>query len=275
MQCHYCGYNVKASHTCPKCTGTQIKYIGVGTQQIEKEIFRLFPDVHVLRMDIDTTIAKGAHGKILQRFKEGKADILLGTQMIAKGLDFEKVSLVGVMSADIGLTFPDFRSAERVFQLLTQVAGRSGRKHKQGEVVIQTRMEKHYAIKFARRHDYNGFYHKESNLRKVSIYPPFCRLIKIGVSSHDKIVSGNKARDIVNTLRNYSQQFFDIIGPAPSPLARLKNKYRWQILLKIDINHDPAGKQTRQFIRYIFKRHKYDQESGISVIIDIDPADMM
>ncbi len=275
LRCHYCGYSVEASITCPKCSGSQINYIGAGTQQIEKEIYRLFPTARVLRMDVDTTARKGAHYQILQRFQDGKADILLGTQMIAKGLDFDNVSLVGVISADIGLTLPDFRSAEHVFQLLTQVAGRCGRKRKQGEVVIQTGMKDHYTLQYARYHDFYGFYLREDSFRKNSGYPPYTRLIKIGISASEHKNASRIAREVVTLLRRHQQNFFEIIGPAPSPISRIMNKYRWQILIKINLKKDPSGKRTRNYLRKSLNQQISIRSEKQKIFIDVDPVDMM
>ncbi|MCK4753591.1 MAG: primosomal protein N' [Calditrichia bacterium] len=275
LQCHYCGYSMSATNSCPKCGGSQIKYIGAGTQQIERELQRLIPVVRILRMDFDTTSMKNAHENILKRFKDGKADILLGTQMIAKGLDFENVSLVGVISADIGLTLPDFRSAERIFQLLTQVAGRAGRKRKQGEVVIQTSMENHYAIQFARKHDFKGFYAQESVYRKESGYPPFTRLIKIGISSDDVREVNRMARDIVLRLKKYSNGNYTVIGPAPAPVIRLKNKYRWQVLLKVHGQKDQSRKKVRALLKSALEQPVFSKKGSQTVSIDVDPMDMM
>ncbi|MCK4559316.1 MAG: primosomal protein N' [Calditrichia bacterium] len=275
LQCHYCGYSMSATNSCPKCDGSQIKYIGAGTQQIERELQRLIPEVRILRMDFDTTSMKNAHENILKRFKDGKADILLGTQMIAKGLDFENVSLVGVISADIGLTLPDFRSAERIFQLLTQVAGRAGRKRKQGEVVIQTRMENHYAIQFARKHDFKGFYAQESVYRKESGYPPFTRLIKIGISSDDVREVNRMARDIVSRLKKYSNGYYTVVGPAPAPVTRLKNKYRWQVLLKVHVQKDRSRKKVRTLLKSALEQPVFSKKGSQTVSIDVDPMDMM
>ncbi len=275
LLCHYCGYNTLSISNCPKCSGIQIKYMGAGTEQIEQDLTRLFKGVRVLRMDIDTTSVKGAHDRILHSFKEGHADILLGTQMISKGLDFENVSLVGVISADIGITLPDFRTGERVFQLLTQVAGRSGRKKKRGEVVIQTGMKNHYAIKYARRHDYHGFYHAERDYREESNYPPFSKIIKIGITAADKRIASQSAQKITALLRKRKQIWFAVIGPAPSPVARIKNNYRWQILLKINLIKDPTGKQTRKFVRNSVGRQLYIRKKGFGVMVDVDPIEMM
>ncbi len=275
LQCHYCGFSTSATHNCPKCTGLQIKYVGAGTQQIEAELRDLFPEVRILRMDIDTTKSKNAHETILKHFKDHKADILLGTQMIAKGLDFEKVSLVGVISADIGLTLPDFRSAERIFQLLTQVSGRAGRKKKQGKVIIQTRMEDHYAIQHAKNHDFEGFYNYEICLRRESGYPPITRLMKIGVSAADVKVVNAIAKDIVRKLSRHSNGIFNVIGPAPAPLIRLQNKYRWQVLVKINTQKDRSGKKVRSLIRTALEPLLLHSQVSKSISIDVDPQDMM
>ncbi len=275
VQCHYCGFTQSATPDCPKCSGTQIKYGGAGTQQIEASLCRYFPDIRILRMDIDTTSGKGAHERILNQFKRGGADVLLGTQMIAKGLDFDNVSLVGVINADIGLTLPDFRSAERIFQLMTQVAGRPGRTRSQGRVVIQTRLENHYAIKHARSHDYKGFYQQESIYRDEIGYPPFTRLIKIGINTTEKQQAIQKSAQIITLLKKRNKEFFNIIGPAPSPLIRLNNKYRWHIIVKINLDQDPTGKFTRHELRKMLWPFLNSSGTGEQVYIDVDPVDMM
>jgi len=226
-------------------------------------------------MDFDSTSIKNAHESILRRFKEHKADILLGTQMIAKGLDFENVTLVGVISADIGLTLPDFRSAERIFQLLTQVAGRAGRKIKQGEVVIQTHMENHYAIQYAKNHNFKGFYTQEIEYRREAGYPPFTRLIKIGITSDSTIEINKIARLIVHHLKKFSSTYYTVIGPAPAPVARLKNKYRWQVLLKVDIQKDKSIKMVRTHLKSVLEQPAFGKGINQKVSIDVDPIDMM
>jgi len=275
LQCHYCGYSFPAETSCPKCQGTQIKFSGAGTQRIENILRKKFPSLRLLRMDIDSTSGRGAHEKILRQFKAGDADILLGTQMIAKGLDFENVSLVGVISADIGLTLPDFRSAERIFQLLTQVAGRPGRKNRQGKVIIQTAVEGHYTIHFARSHNYDGFYQVETGFRHESQYPPFGRLIKLGISAAEKKDAPRIAGEIARKLSNLNQDHFRIIGPAPSPLARLNNKYRWQIILKINRKKDPSAKHTRQLLRRTLSSYLSSPANSTQVYVDVDPVHLM
>ena len=183
MKCHYCGYEAVVPTICPECTSEHIRYFGTGTQKVEEELGKIFPEARVIRMDVDTTSRKGSHEKLLTAFQEGKADILLGTQMIAKGLDFPNITLVGVLSADTMLHLPDFRSSEKTFQLLTQVSGRAGRHELAGEVVIQTYSPEHYSIELAGQQDYDQFYQKEMMIRKIHRYPPFYYLALITVQS--------------------------------------------------------------------------------------------
>jgi primosomal protein N' (replication factor Y) len=274
-QCHYCGFSQTADMTCPKCYGDQIKFGGAGTQQIEEALYRSFPDIRILRMDIDTTAGKGKHANILQKFKNGAADVLLGTQMISKGLDFENVSLVGVINADIGLTLPDFRSSERIFQLLTQVAGRPGRTKSRGRVIIQTALENHYAIKFARKHDYIGFFEHEFAYRRESGYPPCKRLIKIGISAADKQQAVHISTQIIKQLRRMNRKIYSIIGPAPSARMKIKNKYRWQIIIKINIDVDPNGRKTRNELRRILTPLIKGPAEKEQIYIDVDPLELL
>ena len=187
MKCHYCGYEAVVPTICPECTSEHIRYFGTGTQKVEEELGKIFPEARVIRMDVDTTSRKGSHEKLLTAFEEGKADILLGTQMIAKGLDFPNITLVGVLSADTMLHLPDFRSSEKTFQLLTQVSGRAGRHELAGEVVIQTYSPEHYSIELASQQDFDQFYQKEMMIRKIHQYPPFYYLALITVS-HEELM---------------------------------------------------------------------------------------
>ena len=178
LKCHYCGYREAYPIICPECRSKKIKHFGAGTQRIEEELYRLFPSVRLLRMDADTTGRKGAHQRILEAFKSQTYDILLGTQMVAKGLDFPNVTLVGVLAADTALNLPDYRSSERTFQLITQVAGRAGRGYKPGRVIVQTYQPEHYAFHYAANHDYIGFYNREIQIRRQFSYPPVCSYYK-------------------------------------------------------------------------------------------------
>ena len=208
MKCHYCGYEAVVPTICPECTSEHIRYFGTGTQKVEEELGKIFPEARVIRMDVDTTSRKGSHEKLLTAFQEGKADILLGTQMIAKGLDFPNITLVGVLSADTMLHLPDFRSSEKTFQLLTQVSGRAGRHELAGEVVIQTYSPEHYSIELAGQQDYDQFYQKEMMIRKIHRYPPFYYLALITVSHEElmKVVDVTEKISVIHFLRGYQKE---------------------------------------------------------------------
>jgi primosomal protein N' (replication factor Y) len=275
VQCHYCGYLETASAVCPKCRNEHIKYSGIGTQKVELELKSIFPGIRILRMDLDTTSEKMAHARILKQFKKGEADILMGTQMIAKGLDFPNVTLVGVISADIGLSFPDYRSAERTFQLLTQVAGRSGRGNKKGEVIIQSHFISHFAIRLAGNHDYTGFYNEEIKIRERLTYPPFCRLINIKIHANELTKAVSISREIGYILKKNSKALFEVVGPAPAQLSKIKNQYRWHLIIKINIKKDISGRRTKQIIYNKLGPYIHNKNKEYDVIIDTDPVEML
>lgn len=271
LYCHYCGYSVPVPTLCPSCGGRAIRHFGTGTQRIEDEIRKLYPSACTERLDLDSTTRKGSHEQILARFKKGLTNILIGTQMVAKGLDFPRVGLVGVITADTALNFPDFRSAERTFQLLTQVAGRAGRGEKQGRVVIQTYNPEHYSIQAASKHDYLEFYRQEIKFRKQLNYPPFSKLVRI-------LVSGSLENDVArlaNLLSLQMKRFLskgqELLGPTPAPLVKIRERFRWHLVLK--------GQNTDQLLTVARKSIKQLQENGLigsnRVIIDIDPQDML
>ncbi|WP_139490180.1 primosomal protein N' [Brevibacillus dissolubilis] len=232
VRCHYCSYTIPQPNNCPECQSQHIRFFGTGTQRVEEELAKLFPGVRVIRMDVDTTSKKGAHEQLLTQFRNGQADILLGTQMIAKGLDFPRITLVGVIAADTSLNLPDFRAAEKTFQLLTQVAGRAGRHELKGEVVVQTYSPEHYSIVHATEHDYVGFYQREMVMRKERQYPPFYRLVLITFSHEDVPVLMRAAENFAGYLRPRLAPTTQLIGPCPSPIARIKDRFRFQIMLK-------------------------------------------
>jgi primosomal protein N' (replication factor Y) len=271
LQCHYCSYIRNAVESCPKCNSYQVKHSGVGTQKIELELKRLFPEAKYLRMDQDTTKNKRSHDEILYQFKRKLADILLGTQMISKGHDFENVTLVGVISADVGLNIPDFRSTERIFQLLTQVAGRSGRGSIPGEVVVQSYQYSNVAIQLASKHNYLKFYLNEMKNRMELEYPPFSRIVNIRVSGLDMQKTISTIREITSTLRKSFKKYYKIIGPAPAPIAKINNFYRWHIFVKIDKNIIKSGKQLKNILYPFIKNNKKE----LKVHIDVDPVDLM
>ncbi|MFH1645550.1 MAG: primosomal protein N' [Candidatus Omnitrophota bacterium] len=233
--CHYCNFKKKLELLCPSCKTTYMDYYGFGTQRVESELNRYFPNAVIDRMDADSTKKRKSHKKILDDFKSGKTQIIIGTQMIAKGHDFTNVTLVGVVSADTALNLPDFRSGERTFQLLTQVSGRSGRGDLPGEVIIQSYVSEHYTINYAITHDYDSFYKEELALRKALNLPPFVNLINIGIRSYKE----ERAEEAANKLALYLQKaeipgLVEIMGPAQAFIYRLRRQYRWNIMLKVD-----------------------------------------
>ena len=233
MLCHYCGAAERPPSLCPVCESVHIRYFGVGTQKIEEEVRRLFPGCSVLRMDMDTTARKDGHESIIRRFATGQAQILVGTQMIAKGLNFPNVSLVGIVDADTALNTGDFRSAETAFQLITQVSGRAGRADVPGRVIIQTYNPEHYSVSFAKEGDYNSFYEHEIRVRKTLGYPPFGDIFMALMSCPDEKRLINTQNELARLMKAYNRKgFFEILGPAPAMVSKINNMYRWKILIK-------------------------------------------
>ncbi|SFA41990.1 replication restart DNA helicase PriA [Parageobacillus thermantarcticus] len=271
LKCHYCGYEEPITYRCPSCGSEHIRFFGTGTQKVEEELTKLLPEARVIRMDVDTTSRKGAHERLLAEFGEGKADILLGTQMIAKGLDFPKITLVGVLAADTTLHLPDFRASEKTFQLLTQVSGRAGRHELPGEVVIQTYTPEHYSIALAAKHDYDTFYQREMVLRKMNGYPPFYYLTLITVS-HPEITKAVAVTDkIAAYLRAQLSDEAIILGPVASPIARLHDRYRYQCMIKYKREPNMA-----RALRAVIDRYQHDVSQGdLSITIDTNPYTMM
>jgi primosomal protein N' (replication factor Y) len=277
IRCHYCDYEEPVPSVCPNCGGRYIKYFGAGTQKIEGEVKRVFPHARTIRMDTDTTRRKGAHETIVSKFQKGEYDILIGTQMVAKGLDFPNVTLVGVVSADTCLNLPDYKAGERTFQLLTQVAGRAGRGDKGGHVVVQTYSPEHYAIELGKAHDYRSFYDEEISCRNEGQYPPFSRLILVVVSGKSLPAVERHSVCLVRALRariKSAKQWKKtaILGPAPCALARVKGMHRWQILLKVDpeIGPNDHSKLIEEMLSAC-PVPSYD----IMVQVDVDPESML
>lgn len=233
--CHHCGYTRQSPKECPECASQRIKHFGAGTQRIQAELERIFPGVRSLRWDWDTTRTKGAHAAILSTFSAHQADVLIGTQMIAKGLDLPLVTLVGVMSADTGIHLPDFRAAERTFQVLTQVAGRAGRSLLGGKVFFQSYQPDHYAIQAAAAHDYRVFYEEELRHRKDLGFPPYRRLVRLLIRHHAEKSARSEAERMANVLRAnpaFQDAKADFIGPVPCFHRRIRGYFRWQIVLR-------------------------------------------
>lgn len=235
LQCHYCGHTIKNYIICPKCGSKYIRYFGGGTQKLEEEIKNIFPEASVLRMDIDTTGKKQSHEDILKQFETQKTDILIGTQMVTKGLDFENVTLVGVVCADMMLHIDDFRSGERTFSVLEQVTGRAGRGQKKGRAVIQTYSPEHEAIEFAKEHNYKEFFEREIKMRDILWYPPYCDMVLVGFSGQSLNSVSDCAKEFGAYIKKMEfSQRIDILGPIPSAVSKIKGKYRWQILIKCE-----------------------------------------
>ncbi|MCK5145116.1 primosomal protein N' [bacterium] len=274
LRCHYCGHQRRAKEQCSSCGGTTLKYRGIGTQRVEEALQEQLPGIRIIRMDQDTTQHKGAHERLLKSFAMQEADVLIGTQMVAKGHDFPGVHLVGIISADTGLHFPDFRAAEKTFQLLTQTAGRAGRRDKQGHVFIQTRHINHPVLDFSRDHDYNSFYAFEIDARKELGYPPWGRLAMVRFRGIDESLVSRAATLFRQRLAHY--QGIDILGPVPSPLARLQNQYRFQVIFRSHKETDPSGQLIRATVREGIKRYRQEGAiQNVKVAVDIDPVDLL
>lgn len=263
LNCHYCNWSIDPPETCAKCKSTYVKYFGMGTERVESELYRYFPEGRIDRMDADTTRKRGSHDKVLGKFKDQSINILVGTQMIAKGLDFPQVTLVGVVSADTTLNLPDFRASERTFNLLTQVAGRAGRGDAGGEVIIQTYAPHHYAITTASKHDYLSFYEKEIVLREELDLPPFYNMIRLLLRSRkeERVVAASK--DLAGIIGTQMKDV-KILGPAPAVISRIKNQYRWNLMIK---TKDAARSAIR--LKKILKDFK--RPSGVIIAVDVDP----
>ncbi|MGT2949382.1 primosomal protein N' [Streptococcus devriesei] len=270
MNCHYCGFSKGIPHTCPNCGSKKIRYYGTGTQKAYDELLQVLPKARVLRMDVDTTRKKGAHEKILRAFGKGEADILLGTQMIAKGLDFPNVTLVGVLNADTSLNLPDFRSSERTFQLLTQVAGRAGRADKPGDVLIQTYNPNHYAIQMAKDQDYEAFYHYEMAIRRSLAYPPYYFTVGLTLSHKDEQEVIKKAYEVVGLLRTELTDKIKILGPTPKPIARTHNLYHYQIIIKYRFEE-----HLESVLNQILDLTQKKENRNLRLIIDHEPQSFM
>jgi len=236
LLCHHCGYKRLMPKKCPFCGDHRIRQFGIGTERVEEEVKKNFPHTRIIRLDSGITTKKNIHEELLNQFANREADILIGTQMLAKGIDFPFVTFVGAILADVGLSFPDYRSSERTFQLLTQVAGRAGRSPLGGSVIFQTYLPEEYSIRMAAKHDYEGFYHQELAYRKRLHYPPYTRFVRLEFRSNDPVTVEEDARKMAEKISfwiqsgNFKQT--DYIGPSPCFFAKINAIYRWQIILR-------------------------------------------
>ena len=270
MKCHYCGHEEAIPNRCPSCDSKKIRYYGTGTQKVQAELEKLLPEARILRMDVDTTRKKGAHERLLAKFGAHEADILLGTQMIAKGLDFPDVTLVGVLNADTSLSLPDYRSSERTFQLLTQVSGRAGRADKTGQVVIQTYNPEHYAIQLACRQDYEQFFFYEMNLRHLNNYPPYYYTIKITVSAKSEAEAAKESFAIKKGLDQCLSPQALVLGPTPSSILKIKNRFYYQLVIKY--KQEPA---LEKYLQDLLLQSQSGEKKGIMVVIDREPVNFL
>jgi primosomal protein N' (replication factor Y) len=273
--CHYCAYEQAVKQQCDACGSSKIGFFGTGTQRVEEALTHEIPGIRVIRMDVDTTAKKGAHEKLLTAFSRHEADVLLGTQMISKGLDFANVTLVGVITADTTLHMPDFRAAERTFQMLTQVAGRAGRADKHGEVLIQTYNPDHYSIQLAANHDYRSFAKRELLYRESLFYPPYCRIILFNLSHTDLSIVIQASEKLAAYAREFrtthAPECIEILGPVPAPIAKMKDRYRYQCVVKYI-----ASQEMREFFVFIGKQmESWIQTYKLQIGIDVDPQMMM
>jgi primosomal protein N' (replication factor Y) (superfamily II helicase) len=267
-RCHYCNYSIRVPNKCPLCAGPYLEQTGFGTERVEAEVARHCPGARVARLDRDSVRRKGALGSLLARFRDGAIDVLVGTQMIAKGHDFPRVTLVGVISADVGLGLADFRASERTFQLLTQVAGRAGRGEQPGEAIVQTLYPTHYSVQLACRQDYPAFYERELHYRKTMRYPPVLSLVNVVVRAKTFSGSMDDAADLVQRLqRPENERDFRVLGPAPAPLGKLRGEYRAQLLLK-GINR----KRMREALVSVLASRP---DLARRTIVDVDPISVL
>lgn len=272
LQCHYCGYTIKNLTSCPVCNSKYIKQFGVGTEKVEEEIKNLFPEASTIRMDVDTTRGKMSHKKILEKFESEKIDILVGTQMITKGLDFPNVSLVGVLAADMMLYADDYQAGEKTFQLITQVCGRAGRGKKRGRAVVQTYSPEHRIITCAKNQDYGEFYKNEIAIRKKLMYPPYSDIINIVVSGEN----ANNVRELITeTASNIKNKFseknisFSFSGPNPAPISKISGRYRWRFLIKCN-TEDAVREILREEVLNVKKK-----DEDLTVSLDINPNSVL
>ena len=273
LKCHYCGYETNAITTCPDCKSNNIRYFGTGTQKLEAEINKMFPQASTIRMDVDTVSTKNSHEDILNKFKNENIDILIGTQMVVKGHHFPNVTLVGVIAADTNLNIGDYMASERTFQILTQVAGRAGREKERGRVIIQTYNPDNFSIEYAKEQNYKLFYNLESTIRKQLKYPPFCDIIMLGFTSESEINVQKVATEVHTFFKNkIKENNFPIIlyKPVPAPIDKIKNKFRWRIIIKCKFNNEIIN-AINECINNVFMKNNRE----VSLIVDVNPNNML
>lgn len=272
LTCHYCGAKRDLVNTCPRCKSKYVKYFGIGTEQLEDQVKKVFPEAKTLRMDFDTTREKHSYEKIYNSFRNKEYNVLIGTQMVAKGLDFPEVTLVGVIAADLSLNLPDYRANERTFQLITQVSGRAGRGKKPGKVVVQTYSPENFSIKYAMENDYISFYKEEIEIRRNMNYPPFAKILAINLSSEDEKLLIKSIQDLGDKLhlKLDNNDKMEVLGPCPCGISKIKNAYRWQIIIKGDFTLELA-----EDIKNITYNELSSVYNYIRVSLDVNPNNLL
>jgi len=270
LLCHLCGYKQPYPSECPECSSNLFLYKGIGTQKLQEELHGHFPDIKIVRLDMDVTRRKEGFKDVYTQFYSGEAKILIGTQMVAKGFDFPDVALVGIVSADTSLEFPDFRARERTFQLLTQASGRAGRLRFSGKVLLQTLHPEEQAIQLAAEHDYLSFYKSEIMEREELNFPPFSHLILIHVESTEQNLGLRKSKLLAESLQAFKKSPYQVMGSIPAPIYKLKNRFRHHVLLKTKRVYD-----SLTCIDSVLQHKSLQRNSKLSIIVDVDPVDML
>ena len=275
LKCHYCGFTKQAPRVCKKCGSIQLKYFGTGTQRVEDELSYYLPDCKIERVDSDTLDTKGKFGEIMNKFAAGEIDILVGTQIVSKGLDFSKVTLVGVISAETTLWMPDFRADERTFQLLTQVAGRAGRSNTNGKVLIQTQNQSNFVLQCVLSNNYTAFFEREIKVREFNNYPPFSRLALIEAKGEDEKDTLDAINQLYKLLQKYNSPVI-INPPVTAVLFKIKKQFRYQLILKTPLKQDPSAAILRNLIFTVLTEYnKIARHKDVKITVDIDPQSIL
>ncbi|MBE5818971.1 MAG: primosomal protein N', partial [Clostridiales bacterium] len=273
LKCHYCGYAEYMKPVCPECGSKYIRAFGRGTQKLEDELEKYFPGITVLRMDADTTSAKGAHYRMLKEFGEGRYKLMVGTQMVAKGLDFENVVLVGLIAPDVTLNMPEYKSSERVFRLISQASGRAGRGSKKGNVIVQSYQPEHYAVTNAVANDYDGFWQREIEARKDGYYPPFSRVLRLLFTSAELQSAKAEAENAADIIKKYMADHIDTdVLVSQAPIERLHDKYRWHVVVKYSTANDDAHETLHSAVDEILDMNEF---SVVRVAVDFAPVSLL
>ncbi len=269
LKCHYCGHEEKVVTKCPECGSQKIKYFGTGTQKLEEQIKTMFPNATTIRMDVDTVTKKNSHEEILNKFKNENIDILIGTQMVVKGHHFPNVTLVGVIAADSSLNIDNYKANETTFDLLVQVSGRAGRENLPGKVIIQTYNPDSFAIDYAKKQNYKLFYDAEIHLRKQLKYPPFCDIIMFGISGQNPNDVAQVSKYLYENIKTYNIQGL-LLKPMPAPIDKIKNRYRWRMILKVNLNDEIV-----ENINEVLEKYYLSDSKNTRVIVDVNPNNLL